>query len=290
MSVGRAQRGRTATANRDSLGPNGTSKLLTMTGHTIHLRARGALIWSAALGALGALFVALYPSISGSGASIEQMMSSMPAAMRDMIGYGGDAFSSVEGWLAGEMLSFLVPLALSFFPILVASSAIAGAEENGTMDMLLGNPLSRSQFALARFAAAAILLLGIVTLMGAVTWLTGIIVDVDLGLGSMAAASLSLWSLCIFFGGIALLLSAALHRRFLALAIPATLLILMYFVDGLASSVELFDAIKPLSAFNYYGSAIQNGMDWTGFGVLAGATAALVSVALLIFLRRDIYS
>lgn len=290
MSVGRAQRGRTATANRDSLGPNGTSKLLTMTGHTIHLRARGALIWSAALGALGALFVALYPSISGSGASIEQMMSSMPAAMRDMIGYGGGAFSSVEGWLAGEMLSFLVPLALSFFPILVASSAIAGAEENGTMDMLLGNPLSRSQFALARFTAAAILLLGIVTLMGAVTWLTGIIVDVDLGLGSMAAASLSLWSLCIFFGGIALLLSAALHRRFLALAIPATLLILMYFVDGLASSVKFFDAIRPLSAFNYYGSAIQNGMDWTGFGVLAGATAALVSVALLIFLRRDIYS
>ncbi len=106
----------------------------------------------------------------------------------------------------------------------------------------------------------------------------------------MAAASLTLWSLCIFFGGIALLLSAALHRRFLALAIPATLLILMYFVDGLASSVELFDAIKPLSAFNYYGSAIQNGMDWTSFGVLAGATAALVSVALLIFLRRDIYS
>jgi ABC-2 type transport system permease protein len=261
-----------------------------MTGHTIHLRARGALIWSAALGALGALFVALYPSISGSGASIEQMMSSMPAAMRDMIGYGGDAFSSVEGWLAGEMLSFLVPLALSFFPILVASSAIAGAEENGTMDMLLGNPLSRSQFALARFAAAAILLLGIVTLMGAVTWLTGIIVDVDLGLGAMAAASLSLWSLCIFFGGIALLLSAALHRRFLALAIPATLLILMYFVDGLASSVKFFDAIKPLSAFNYYGSAIQNGMDWTSFGVLTGATAALVSVALLIFLRRDIYS
>lgn len=290
MSVGRAQRGRTATANRDSPGPNGTSKLLTMTGHTIHLRARGALIWSAALGALGALFVALYPSISGSGASIEQMMSSMPAAMRDMIGYGGDAFSSVEGWLAGEMLSFLVPLSLSFFPILVASSAIAGAEENGTMDMLLGNPLSRSQFALARFAAAAILLLGIVAIMGAVTWLTGIIVDVDLGLGSMAAASLSLWSLCIFFGGIALLLSAALHRRFLALAIPATLLILMYFVDGLASSVKFFDAIRPLSAFNYYGSAIQNGMDWTSFGVLAGATAALVSVALLIFLRRDIYS
>ena len=74
--------------------------------------------------------------------------------------------------------------------------------------------------------------------------------------------------MCIFFGGLALLLSAVLHRRFLALAVPVALLIVMYFVDGLADSVGLFDAIRPLSAFNYYGSAIQDGLDWTNLGVL----------------------
>ena len=181
----------------------GLTKLLAVTGHTISSRARGALIWGAALGALGALFVAIYPSISGSSAGMEQMVSSMPDAMKELIGFGAGTFGSVEGFVGGEMLSFLVPLALSFFPILLASSALAGAEEDGTVDVLMGNPLSRPQFVLGRFLAAAVLLLGIVTLMGAATWLTGVIADVDLGLGSMAAASLTLWALCISFGGLA---------------------------------------------------------------------------------------
>ena len=126
--------------------------------------------------------------------------------------------------------------------------------------------------------------------MGLLTWLTGVIMDVDLAFRSMAAASISLWSLCIFFGGLALLLSAVFHRRFLALAIPAALLILMYFVDGLASSVDFFETIQPLSAFNYYGSAIEDGLDWGNFAVLTGATAVLVSLAVLVFHRRDIYN
>lgn len=290
MSVGQVQRGQEGTTYREASGPNGLVKLLTITGHAINLKVRAMLIWGAALGALGALFVALYPSISGSSAGMEQMVSSMPAAMREMVGFGAGAFSSIEGWLSGEMLGFLVPLALSFFPILVASSALAGAEEDGTMDILMGASLSRWQFVVGRFLAAAALLLGIVTIMGAATWLTAVIVDVDLALGSMAAGSLTLWSLCIFFGGLALLLSAVLHRRFLALAIPAALLIVMYFVDALAGSVDFFDTIQPLSAFNYYGSAVQNGMDWGNFTVLTGATVVLAGMAVLIFMRRDIYN
>jgi ABC-2 type transport system permease protein len=260
-----------------------------MTGHAIRLRARAMLIWGVALGALGALFAAIWPTFSENIGGMEQMVSSMPAAMREMVGFSGGAFSSVEGWIGGEMLNFLVPLALSFFPMLVASSAIAGAEEDGTMDVLMGNPLARWQFVLARFLAAAVLLFGIVTIMGLATWLGGVIVDAGLGLGSMAAASVSLWALCIFFGGLALLLSAVFHRRFLALAIPAALLIVMYFVDALASSVDFFDTIHPLSAFNYYGSAIQDGLDWGNFAVLTGSTAVLTVLAVFIFQRRDIY-
>jgi len=282
-----AERG---SAYRAARSPNGLAQMLTLTAHSIELRTRGALIWGAVLGALGAMYVALYPSISGIS-GVEQMIDSMPQAMRDLIGFGeGTGFETVEAFLATEMLNFLAPLALSFFPILVASSALAGAEEDGTIDVLMGNPLSRWQLVLARFAAAAVLLLGVVTVMGGLTWLTAVISGVDLGLGSMAAASVSLWSLCIFFGGLALLLSAVLHRRFLALAIPAALLIAMYFVDGLAGSVDFFETIQPLSAFNYYGSAIQDGVDWPDFAGLTGATAVFAALAVLIFQRRDIYN
>ena len=291
MSVGQVN-GRTDEKGTASPGlhrPDALTQLLALTGHSVNLRARGALIWGIALGALGAVFVAIYPSLEGA-AGMQQMISSLPQAMRDMLGYGPDALSSVEAFMGAEMLSFVVPLALSLFPILLASSALAGAEEDGTIDILMGNPLSRWQLVLGRFLAAAVLLLGIVTLVGTLTWITAVIADVDLSLRLMAAASLSLWPLCLFFGSLALLLSAILHRRFLALAIPAALLVVMYFVDALAGSVEFFETIQPLSAFYYYGSAIENGMDWADFGVLCAATAVLVGLAVLVFRRRDIYT
>lgn len=288
MSVGQAQKQRETTHKPES--PGGLTKLLALTGQDMSLRARGALIWGLALGGLGALYVALYPSFAGDE-GIEQMIESMPQAMKDLAGFGeSTGFESVEAFLATEMLNFIVPLALSVFPILIASSALAGAEEEGTMDVLLGNPLPRWQLVASRFLSAAVLLLGILTLMGFLTWIAAPIFDVDLSIDSAAAGALNLWPLCLFFGGVAMLCSAIFHRRLLAIAIPVTLLVAMYFVDGLANSVEFLEDIQPLSAFYYYGSAIQDGMDWANFAGLTAATLVLVGLAILIFRWRDIYT
>jgi ABC-2 type transport system permease protein len=276
MSVGQAQKQR-GTNYREVESPGGITKLLTLTGQDVSLRARGVLIWGVVLGALGAMFVAIAPSLTDNP-GMEELINSMPQAMLDLFGYGAGGFGSVEGILDGEMLGFMVPLALSIFAILVASSALAGAEEEGTMDVLMGNPLPRWQLVVSRFLSAAVLLLGIVAIMGLITWLTALVLDVDLAFESM------------FFGGLAMLCSAIFHRRFLAIAIPLALLVVMYFVDGLASSVEFLEDIQPLSAFYYYGSAIQDGIDWANFAGLTAATLVLIGIAVLIFRRRDIYT
>ena len=288
MSVGQAKKQR-GTAYRRAESPGALTKLLALTGQDIRLRARGMLIWGIVLGALGALFVAIWPSFENNP-GIEQLYSSMPQAMLDLFGYGPGAFSSVEGLLDGEMLGFMAPLALSIFAILVASSALAGAEEEGTIDILMGNPLSRWQLVGSRFLSAAALVFGIVAVMGLITWVTALVLGVDLSFESMAAGSLNLWPLALFFGGIAMLCSAIFHRRLLAIAMPLALLVVMYFVDGLASSVEFLDTIQPLSAFYYYGSAIQEGIDWTNFAGLTAVTLVLVGSAIFIFQRRDIYT
>lgn len=289
MSVGQTQQQKGTTYRRVK-SPGGLMKLLALTGHSVSLRARGTLIWGLALGALGGLYVAIYP-VFADQPGVEQMINSMPQGMKDIFGFGeSTGFESVEAFLATEMLNFIVPLALSFFPILVASSALAGAEEEGTIDVLLANPLPRWQLVAGRFLAAAILLLGIVAIMGLLTWIAALAADVDLSIGSAAAASLNLWPLCLFFGGLAMLCSAIFHRRLLAVAIPVALLVAMYFVDGLANSVEFLEDIQPLSAFYYYGSAIQEGIDWTNFAGLTAVTLVLVLLATVIFRRRDIYT
>lgn len=291
MSIGKRATGVGGTgAARGARTPGAPAKVLAIAENTVRLRARGALIWGVCLGALGALYVALYPYIAAQP-GMEQLIESMPQGMKDLFGFGEvTGFDTVESFLATEMLNFLVPLALSFFPIMLASSALAGAEEDDKMDVMLSNPVPRWLLVVGRFLATAVLLAGILAIMGLLTWAAGIVADVDLPPESAAAASLNLWPLCLFFGGLAMLCSALVHRRAPAVAVPVTLLIVMYFVDGLASTVEFLERLQPYSVFYYYGSAIEDGMDWASFAGLTGATLVLVVLAAVAFRLRDIYT
>jgi ABC-2 type transport system permease protein len=184
----------------------------------------------------------------------------------------------------------LAPLALAFFTILALAGAIAGSEERGTIDVLLGNPLPRWQLVVGSFVATALSLLGIVVIVGLLTWGTAVLMDIDLSFEDTAAAVLNLWPVCLFFGGVALLCSAMFHRRALAVAVPAFLLFAMYLLDVMGRVSEDLEYLQPYSVFYYYGSAIEDGIDWANFGGVTAVAVAFALLAVLVFRRRDIYT
>lgn len=148
--------------------------------HTVRMQTRGVLIWGIALGGLGLMMTSIFPSIGAEG-DIEGIFNSYPAALRDLVGVeDGTNLSTIGGWLSAEMYGLLVPLAAAFFPILAGAAAIAGAEERGTLDVLLSNPLPRWQLVAARFVGTAISLLGMLLILGALTWFPVPFIDVDL--------------------------------------------------------------------------------------------------------------
>lgn len=265
--------------------------LLALIEHTLRLQFRSALVWGVYLGALGIVYIAMYPSIAGQQEQLNRLINSLPVSMRNLFGFGaGSGFGSIEGLLSTEMLNFIAPLALAFFPILASASAIAGAEESGKIDMLMSNPLSRWQLVTGSFIATALSLIGILAVMGVLMWLTALVANVDLSTSATANAVLNLWPLSILFGGLAMLCSALVRRRMLAIAIPGIVLVSMYVLNALGNSIKAIDDLRHLSAFYYYGSAIRNGIDWVNFGILSLAAVVLVGLAVLIFQRRDIYT
>jgi ABC-2 type transport system permease protein len=200
--------------------------------------------------------------------------------------FGIKDLGDVENYLNSQVF-LLAPLALAFFPILAATGAIAGAEERGTIDVLLGTPIPRWQLVVGSFAATALSLLVILTITGLLTWGTAVLMDVALSLESTVEAVLNLWPVCLFFGGLAMLCSALFHRRVLAVAIPAFLLFAMYLVDAVGRASE---DLRPASVFSYYGSAIEESIDWAHFGGVTLVALAFVRLAVLAFQRRDIYT
>jgi ABC-2 type transport system permease protein len=73
-------------------------------------------------------------------------------------------------------------------------------------------------------------------------------------------------------------------------AIPAVVLFGMYLLDVLGGIVEDMEDFQSFSAFYYYGSAIEDGIDWANFVGLTLAAVVLVVLAALAFRRRDIYT
>jgi ABC-2 type transport system permease protein len=265
--------------------PRGT--LFALVSHTVRMQLRGVIIWGAALGLYSAAMVASFTAIEGSAEQLNQLMEAYPKGMLEA--FGVTDLGDPANYLHSQVFGF-APLALSFFTIMALSAAVAGAEERGTMDVLLGNPLPRWQLVIGNFVAAALSLLAICAVVGLLTWGMAVLVDVELSVRQVAEAVLNLWPVCIMFGALALLCSALFHRRGLAIAIPAFLLFGMYLLDTIGRASEDLEDLRPVSVFYYYGSAIENGIDWADFGGIILVALALVLLAVLVFGRRDIYT
>jgi ABC-2 type transport system permease protein len=265
--------------------PRGT--LFALVSHTVRMQLRGVIIWGAALGLYSAAMVASFTAIEGSAEQLNQLMEAYPKGMLEA--FGVTDLGDPANYLHSQVFGF-APLALSFFTIMALSAAVAGAEERGTMDVLLGNPLPRWQLVIGNFVAAALSLLAICAVVGLLTWGMAVLVDVELSVRQVAEAVLNLWPVCIMFGALALLCSALFHRRGLAIAIPAFLLFGMYLLDTIGRASEDLEDLRPVSVFYYYGSAIENGIDWADFGGIILVALALVLLAVLAFGRRDIYT
>lgn len=280
MSMGQASGGEMARpALREA--PRGT--LVSLVLHELRARALGIVIWGVAVGLYVGVMILAYPSLEA-----ELDLDVYPEAFRNAFGITDQ--STVGGFLGGQFFNYLGPLVLSFFPILVLSAAIAGAEERGTIDVLLGKPLPRWQLVVGSFVTVGLSLLGILAILTLFTWLAAAVADVELSFGTAVEGALSLWPVSLFFGGLALLCSAIFRQRILAIAVPAAALFGMYLLDVIGGLAEDAEGLQSISAFYYYSSGITEGIDWASFGGLIAAALVLAVLAVLAFRRRDIYT
>ncbi|MBA2692104.1 MAG: ABC transporter permease subunit [Rubrobacter sp.] len=261
----------------------------TLASYMMRLQIKSVLVWGGVLGLYAAAIVASYLSF-GDPTQMEQIMSAYPPELLEA--FGITDMSTIEGFLAGQIFN-LIPLAIAFFPILALSAAIAGSEERGTIDVLLGNPIPRWQLVVGSFVATAVSLLIIVAIMGGIMYGTSLLIDIELDFAASVEGVLNLWPISVFFGSLALLCSAIFHRRALAIAVPGFVLLAMYLADTLGRVSEDFEAYRDFSVFYYYapdGSAITDGIDWASFFGVSGVAILFALLAVAVFRRRDIYT
>jgi len=256
-----------------------------LTAHQVRRRVRSLVIWGVALGGLGALYVALYPSMSG---LLEQYMEQAPDQMQQYLG-GFQGPMTIEQWLEIEFLNALVPIALPFMVMVMGARALAGGEERKTLDLLLSNPLPRQRVVAGSLGTMALSLAGVLAITWVLTYVAAPLAGVDLSPAALAASLAALWPLCLFFGALALLFSAFVRRSFLAITIPAIILVAMYVLEGLAQVSKTMEPLRVLSLFYHLGHPLEGDFPWTAVLLMLAGVGVLAGGAMAAFARRDVY-
>jgi ABC-2 type transport system permease protein len=193
-----------------------------------------------------------------------------------------------SGYLNLEFFSYMT-IVIGIFVVLAGGGLLAGDEENGTLDLILAHPVSRSVLFTGRLAAFLLATIAILAL----TWI-GFAVAVpstvmDLTLGELALPLVSLFGILAIFGSLALLLSMLLPSQRLAAMTSGIVMVASYFINAMSKINDDLEPIAKLLPFRYYqgGLAIDD-MNWGQWGIMLGVSALFVILAGWRFERRDI--
>ena len=251
-------------------------------------RFRGQILgWGVALALLAMLIVAVYGSFGEQQEQLEALIDAYPP---EFTAFFGDlsSFATPEGFVSVEFFSYM-PLVLGVFAVLAGSGLLVSDEEQGTLDLIMAHPVSRTALFFGRllaFVVATVVILAIVWLGFAVSlsWSS-----MEIGLGRIWLPLLSLLAEMLLFGTLALLLSVVLPSRRLAATTAGLVLVASFFITGLAELNEDLEAVAELSPLNYYQTqdAFQ-GLNGTWLAGLLIAAVVFTVLAWWRFERRDI--
>jgi beta-exotoxin I transport system permease protein len=263
--------------------------MLSIFRHSLSRSIGQILGWGIALALLGAYGMLLYDTLVKPQAQqqFEQLISSYPPELMTFFGDMTKMFTP-SGYIDTLFFTY-VPIVLGIFIIIAGGGLLAGDEEKGILDLVLAHPISRLKLFFGRLGAFVTMIITILL----ISWLGFIIplprTSFNATIWELLLPMLSFFSLLIFFGTLALLLSFLLPSQQWATMTSGFILVASYFLTSLARLSENLRSIEKLFPMHYYqGGLALAGMNWGWFGLLVGCSIVFTGLALWLFERRDI--
>jgi ABC-2 type transport system permease protein len=184
----------------------------------------------------------------------------------------------------------MVPLLLIIAAIGAGTRPIAAEEEQGAVDLLLANPVSRPRIVLEKTAALA----SEIAILAVVLWLSLLVgvetVGMDVSAAHLAAATASAALLALGFGAIALLVGAASGRRSTAIGLAAAGAVAAYLVNSLAVLVDFLEPVRRRRPSTTTSRPTRCAMGWQVDHIAVLFLVALTATGLAVYSldRRDL--
>lgn len=259
-----------------------------LVGKTISDRWKNTAVYAAGLALYTLMLTAIFPSfmkIEGINELIEQY----PKEIFELFGGAEFDFTSFSNYISVEFLGLIIIIIIGAYVFTFGRSMVAGEMKDGTLELLLAQPVARWRVLSSK---AAVMLAGIVGLT-AVTVLAVLAFGSAFDVGVSYRGFLAYWPLAvamfIAIAGYTILLTVIVPRWGTMAAVGVTLA--FYLLNFATKMVGSIDFMKYFSIFHYYDpNTVLNtgGVPVVHILVLTGFGVACFLVGLFIFQRKDV--
>ncbi|MEN3271690.1 MAG: beta-exotoxin transport system permease protein [Actinomycetota bacterium] len=255
-------------------------------------RRRGALWWSTGTSSGVATIVALWSSVKNS-ADLEDVIKNLPKGVRALFGTQADiSISSAPGYLQARLFATILPVLLLVYAIGLGARIVGGAEEDGTLQLVVASPVTRRRIAIERFGGAKVLVL-LQVVVGLVTGIAvGAAVGVfdDVSMGRFVVATVAVAELALLHLAIAFAVGAATGRRGPARSAASAVAVGGYVVYGIASSAAALRSLRVVSPWWWYldRNMLVQDPTFLSLGLPLVLATAIVVAGIAAYERRDL--
>lgn len=260
--------------------------MISLLQHELRVRRGSTLGWALGLGFFSVIYTLIYPNLPAEMREIDVRA----IAFLDSLGIR--TFATFEGFILGTAFNFL-PLLVGLFGVVTGISALAGEEDEGTLELLAALPVSRRRLILTKAAALFISAVVVLVIDGALAAGVFTLLDLDTPVTAwdMFKTVQSLWLMAFVFMALSLFLGAYLPNRGVALGVAMTALFVSFFGDNLAGMAPILEPLQPFLPHWYFESVVQmltGAAPWREVGILLLIGLGFLLLAVISFQRRNL--
>ncbi len=239
-------------------------------------------------GVIVLLLAVLYPAMSG--VNFQAILSS--TVMSGLLGGHITHFAGFPTFLAFEVYSSFYGLLFGGFVAWIGGAALPLTMEDGTLDLALSRPISRTRYYLASWLAVILCAVVIGLVIVFAVWIDTLFLhNAGIDWRWLWITQFVQWTFMFFAGGLGMLCGACFSASRKAGGAALGIIVLGYLINtfgGLANQFAWLRELGPL----YYAPSIEplvfHTLTWWNPWVLVAAGLVCGLLGLLIFNRRDL--
>ncbi len=248
---------------------------------------RSLIGWGLGVVAALTLYLPLYPSIGATG-QMADIIETLPPEMVNTFGF--DQIATGAGYTQSTFFGLVGFVLLTIAAANWGTSAIAGDEEKGGLELTLAHGVGRVQLVLERTAAVLVRIAALGALAFALVLALNGPSALDLEAGHLLAGVVSWLALGVLTASIALAVGGLTGRASWATLAAAGVAVAGYALNAIGNQnadLEFLHAASPY-AWAFGATPISDGWDLGGLALLGGSSLVLLVLATVGLARRDI--